>query len=555
MENIGYDRAEMMNKSLYEQALYVSLTDEEREQLEKSREKATKSQNIFDAVNNMSQNWGGGTSDFTYNGMGQFSRRGLSWQIQKQDSIMRDIPYFEKASSWKATMALRNGIDLNSKEDTTDDLLEIQNDLITQFSELHSGIRLGDFYGGSGLIMYVKGVETFADYAKPLNVNKIKKGEFLGLKPLSRLYQIHPDLSSDLVVKVGEEYGIYDANEIGQPLYYMVNLSGDSEAKQKYFKVHRSRLLIYNSMELSWVEKRIEMYFGPSLLERSYSDFARYESMLSQINKLAQRSNIPILNVQNLPQASLNGQRFAEFVTARIKGINFSASSGNMIVLGDIEKEQFKFESANFAELTEILKHYRQNLSASLEAPTGVLFNDNSEDDLEKYLTKIREIQERVLRKWFRKLIPLLYKSRFGKQLKDFTFKFKSLENPTEKEKADKLKTVVETLDILYNSNVIDVDSYQRMFKASQDNVTDIPNEMSKEYLEFVKQESQNGKPLNKMRMDIELATVLNHNQGDGESSGQSNKVESALKGTQEGGNQKKTKKPTVKVPIVNKKE
>lgn len=93
------------------------------------------------------------------------------------------------------------------------------------------------------------------------------------------------------------------------------------------------------------------------------------------------------------------------------------------------------------------------------------------------------------------------------------------------------------------------------MFKASQDNVTDIPNEMSKEYLEFVKQESQNGKPLNKMRMDIELATVLNHNQGDGESSGQSNKVESALKGTQEGGNQKKTKKPTVKVPIVNKKE
>lgn len=555
MENIGYDRAEMMNKSLYEQALYVSLTDEEREQLEKSREKATKSQNIFDAVNNMSQNWGGGTSDFTYNGMGQFSRRGLSWQIQKQDSIMRDIPYFEKASSWKATMALRNGIDLNSKEDTTDDLLEIQNDLITQFSELHSGIRLGDFYGGSGLIMYVKGVETFDDYAKPLNVNKIKKGEFLGLKPLSRLYQIHPDLSSDLVVKVGEEHGIYDANEIGQPLYYMVNLSGDSEAKQKYFKVHRSRLLIYNSMELSWVEKRIEMYFGPSLLERSYSDFARYESMLSQINKLAQRSNIPILNVQNLPQASLNGQRFAEFVTARIKGINFSASSGNMIVLGDAEKEQFKFESANFSELTDILKHYRENLSASLEAPTGVLFNDNSEDDLEKYLTKIREIQERVLRKWFRKLIPLLYKSRFGKQLKDFTFKFKSLENPTEKEKADKLKTVVETLDILYNSNVIDVDSYQRMFKASQDNVTDIPNEISKEYLEFVKQESQNGKPLNKMRMDIELATVLNHNQGDGESSGQSNKVESALKGTQEGGNQKKTKKPTVKVPIVNKKE
>lgn len=552
MENIGFDRAELANKTLYEQGLYVSLTDEEREQLEKDKEHAISSKNIFDAVNNVPQNWGSGTNDLTYNGLGQVSRRGLSWQIPKQDSIMRDIPYFEKASSWKATMALRNGVDLNTKDDTTDDLLDIQNDISSLFSELHATIKLGDFYGGSGALLYVKGTNEKNDYATPLNINKIKKGEFLGIKPLTRLYQIHPDLSSGLVTKIGDDVGIYDASEIGQPLYYMVNISGDREANQKYFRVHRSRLLIYSSMELSWVEKRIEMYFGPSLLERSYSDFARYESMLAQINKLAQRSNIPILNVQNLPQASLNGQRFAEFVTARIKGINFSASSGNMILLGDKEKEQFKFESATFSEITNILKHYRENLSASLEAPTGVLFNDNSEDDIEKYLTKVREIQERVVRKWFRKLIPILYKNRFGKQLKDFTFKFKSLEVPTEKEKADKLKAVVETLDILYNSNVIDVSSYQRMLMASQDNVSDIPNEITKEYIDYITKESENGNPVNKIRLDVELATALNHAMGQ---DGQYNQSQSAQEGESKGGDPKKTKKPTVKVPIVKKKE
>ena len=107
----------------------------------------------------------------------------------------------------------------------------------------------------------------------------MSKGSFKGIKPLSRLYQIQPDLSSNLVTKVGEEYGIYSADEIGQPLYFLVNLS-DMEAKSKYFKVHRSRLLLYSSIELTWVEKRIEMFFGPTLLERAYSDFARYESML-----------------------------------------------------------------------------------------------------------------------------------------------------------------------------------------------------------------------------------------------------------------------------------
>lgn len=543
----NYDRAELVSQAL----AYAFLSDEEREQAEQNKAKAIKSQSFFDAVNNPYQALGSGTMDLSFNGLGLKQNRTISWQVNKLDSIMRDVPYFDKASSWKATRALLNGIDLNSIDKKTEELSIVKRDINSLFGPLHSVIKWGDYYGGSAGLIVCDDTQSEQDYMKPLIISKMSKGSFKGVKPLSRLYQIQPDLSSFLVTKVGEEYGIYSADEIGQPLYYMVNLSGEMEAKSHYFKVHRSRLLLYSSVELTWVEKRIEMYFGPSLLERAYSDFARYESMLAQVNKLAQRSNIPVLNIQNLPQASLNGQRFAEFVTARIKGINFGASSGNMIVLGDKDKEVFDYKTASFQQIPEILTHYQRNLAGTLEAPTSELFNVESEDDANRHLPKVKEIQERVIRVWYNKLIPLIYKNRFNKNIKDYGFKFKSLEMTTDKEKAEMLKMVVEMLNTLYQDNVADVESIHHMLIASQDNVSDMFNEITEKYREHVKNKAQDGEPLNKMAVDIELATALNHLQGQGEDgTNLSHKVESAQEGKKTGGDPKATKKPTIKIPI-----
>lgn len=534
---------------------YTFLSEEEQQDIEKNKEKAIKSNNFLDAVSNPLQALGSGTYDLTFNGLGLNQRRSLSWQMTKQDTLMRSVPYFDKASSWKATRALANGVDINCREDSTEDLTKVQSDLHSNFPSLHSIIRWGDFLGGAGGLIVIEGVDTEDEYMQPLIIGDIKKGQFLGIKPLSRLYQIQPDLSSGLVVKIGEKYGIYDASEIGEPLYYRVNLSGNTESESQYFKVHRSRILLYRSIDLTWVENRMEMYFGPSLLERSYSDFARYESFIAQINKLAQRSNIPVLNVTGLPQVSLTSERFAEFVTNRIKGVNFSVSSGNLVLLGKPEDETFDYKTATFTELPELLKYFRQNLCGSLSAPAGVLFNDTEQDDETKYLTFVKEINERVVRKWFRVLIPLSYRNRYGKNLKDFSFNFKSLEMPTEKEKIEKLKLGSEMLSILWNDNVIDAESYIRMLQAMPNNVSDVFNEITDKYTDYMGNKDE-GQPFNKMYVDIQLATALNHLQGqDGGGNNLSNKVESAQGGKQKGGDPKETKKPTVKVPINNKKE
>ena len=289
-----------------------------------------------------------------------------------------------------------------------------------------------------------------------------------------------------------------------------------------------------------------------------YTDFARYESLVAQINKLAQRSNVPILNLKGLPQASLNNPNFVNRVMQKIKTINYTASAGNMILLGDKDKEQFKFETAQFGELKEILKHERQNLAAALEAPTSITFNEPDDNDEKVYLTKIKEIQEGKIRNWFSRLIPILSKHIFGKMIKDFSFTFKSLEFVSEEDKANRLKTVGEILHQLYEDEVIDILSYQSMLKVAMENISDIPHEITKEYISYVeKQTKENAdNPMTKKRRDIELAIALNHANKDnaGNGGGASNPVESAIKGKELGGNQEK-KKPAPKVPIVKKKE
>ena len=339
-------------------------------------------------------------------------------------------------------------------------------------------------------------------------------------------------------------------------MYYRINLSGDTEAKYKWFIVHRSRVLWYASIELTWIEKRIELYGGPSLLERCYTDFARYESLIAQINKLAQRSNVPILNLKGLPQASLNNQNYVNRVMQKIKSINYTASAGNMILLGDKDREEFKFETANFSDLKDILKHERQNLAAAIEAPTSVLFNEPDDNDDHVYLTKIKEIQEGKIRNWFSILIPILSKNIFGKMIKDFNFKFKSLEFVSEKDKAERLKVVGEILHQLYEDEIVDVESYQAMLKVAMDNISDIPHEITENYIKYVERQTKENadNPMTKKRRDIEVAIALNHINKDNASNGggTSNPLEAAEKGKELGGNQEK-KKPSTKVPIKSK--
>ena len=209
--------------------------------------------------------------------------RGLSWNIALLDNFARTKSYIMNAAVWKATRALSNGIDLNIKgeNDDVNKGIEVQKVLSGPLKRsLIDWGTLGELHGGSGGLIVVNGKMDKKTLRTPLTPDEIQKGDKVGIKPLTRLYQVQPIIEKGMLDEIGRHKGIYDFTELGKPEYYRVNLSGalysSNNGKVTFDNfndsnliVHRSRLIIYNSSELSWIEQRVEQFFGLSLAERA----------------------------------------------------------------------------------------------------------------------------------------------------------------------------------------------------------------------------------------------------------------------------------------------
>jgi len=218
------------------------------------------------------------------------NRRGITWNIPRLDLIWRSSPYVKRSVDWLSSKLLINGIDINSpdRDIESEELSSTQQFFKKLYRPMQKMAEWGFVYGGAGAMIVIKGRQSESDLKKPLDVRTVKKGEFIGLKPLARWYQIEPALDKGLISEISEENGIYDADLIGQPEYYRVNFSGglsgfsgnNSKSIQdngfkmqgQQYLVHRSWLLIFNPYSLSHIESQIERYWSSSIIETASVD-------------------------------------------------------------------------------------------------------------------------------------------------------------------------------------------------------------------------------------------------------------------------------------------
>ncbi len=500
---------------------------------------------------------------FTYNE----STRGLSWQIPKLDEWTRNRDYLINASTWRANNIVKRGIDLNLHDKvkvTTRVAEEIQNILVEDlYNPLFSLFYLGYFHGGSGALIIINGQTDKEEMLKPLNPKTVKKGDFLGLKPLTRLYNIQPcyetqyingEKQSVFINEIGESVGIYDATEFGKPQFYRVSLNadlyGDGDLTKRQINkatsyiVHRSHLLIYNSSPLSHIEERIEQFFGTSIGEKAYQPIIRYENLIDQISMLMERANVPVLKSPSLTKASMQGGQFQQDAAERIDGTEMSIAYGNMVVL--MEDEEFDFKMGQFQHIPELLTEYKKNLSSALGCPSSRLFNEYEANDEKAFDYLVEADCERHLRSMYRQLIPIISRSSFEENIEEFSFTFKSLETQTEKEKAEVLKLAIEIISIAWKDEVINESSYHKMLLSATHNISDMLSELDEAYTKHIVDKEQKEEFITYSTKRIELAIALNRQQA-------YNEVGSAEGGKREGGSPKRTKKPKIDLPITEK--
>lgn len=475
--------------------------------------------------------------------------RWITFNIPAIDALSRSNPFVKKSVNYLSSKPLINGIDINSQKSelTTEDETEVLEYLKTLYISQKEVLTKGHTYGGSAGLLWFSDQTDKEDLKKPLIISKIKKGSFLGIKPLARWFQVEPALDKELIKDVGADTGFSDARMIGMPMYYNVNLSGGmiGDPTRSQLLVHASRLLPFNAELPSFIETQIERFWGPSIVELAWSELSKDSRLWSAITKSAEKNNMSVLKIDGLALASQVNTNVKNRFEARMELMK-NGSSRNVIPIDS--KDALEFISGSLQGSNEVLALSNSRLAGAFNVPVSVLFpNDKGDSEDKSYiqsLSALQDIQERVLRPWYNTLLPVIIKSLIGKTVKNIMFSFNPIETQTLKERADMAKTNTETIKELYGIGVIDKSSGIQMADVIGKDPKYLAQNISEEYKKQIMEKAKNGEFETANSDKMELAAQLNQMQAENGKGTSGVPSPASDKGKDTGGDPTKSDKP-----------
>jgi hypothetical protein len=300
------------------------------------------------------------------------------------------------------------------------------NDFII-WSALCSTIKWSRLYGGAIAVILIDG----AKYDEPLNLNAIGKGTFKGLLVLDR-WMCEPSLG-ELVDDLNKDFG--------KPKYYKIHTSVGN-AKLPRIRVHYSRILRFDGIELPFYQRLYENHWGLSVVERLYDRLLAYDSATLGAAQLLSKASLRTIGVKNLRAAlALGGKEEA----AVIKQFNYirQMQSNEGITLLDSE-DTFDIKRSSFDGISDLLVQFGQQISGATGIPLVRLFGQSpsgfngGETDLRNYYDGIKRLQGNVLKDPLLKVLEVMSASILEQRLpEDFEIEFNSLWQMSDKEKAE----------------------------------------------------------------------------------------------------------------------
>lgn len=325
------------------------------------------------------------------------------------------------------------------------------------WSALGDTVRWSRLYGGAIAVMMVSGQNLGTE----LRLSTVGKGSFMGLVTLDR-WMLTPSLD-DLVGVPGPFFGT--------PRFYLV-AAGSVLAGQR---IHYSRIVRMDGVELPYWERQAEMGWGMSVLERIYDRILAFDSTTTGVAQLVYRAHLRVLSVKDLRQAIAASGPAIAGVIKNIEMIRALQTTEGMTVIDSEDK--FEALTYSFAGLSDVMLQFAQQLSGALKIPMVRLFgqtptglNTNGESDLRTYYDGINQDQESDLRDPVTRILQVAHRSEFGADpADDFDFDFEPLWQLTDEQKATVSNTVATTVVAVAEAGIIDRATAMRELKQSSE--------------------------------------------------------------------------------------
>lgn len=320
----------------------------------------------------------------------------------------------------------RAGITVSSDLDPDDQqMLDQTMERLQIWDALCDTVKWGRLYGGALAVMLIDGqrMET------PLNVDSVGEGQFKGLLVLDR-WLVQPSLEN-LVTELGPD--------LGKPKFY--DVVADSMALKRQ-KIHYSRVLRIDGVDLPYWQRIAENLWGQSVIERLFDRLLAFDSATQGAAQLVYKAHLRTLKVKDLRQIIGLGGPAMEGLVKQIEMIRRYQSNEGLTLLD--AADEFQVDQYTFAGLDDVLLQMAQQLSGAAEIPLTRLFgqspaglNSTGDGEMKQYHESVNTKQERRLRMPLTRLLEVMARSVLGHGLpKGWSFTFNSLQRMSDTDKA-----------------------------------------------------------------------------------------------------------------------
>jgi len=335
-----------------------------------------------------------------------------------------------------SSRATRNGWTLTLEgKGGQDKVAEVDNwvkrsGLVAQIKECSILSRL---YGGAvGVLLADDG----QDASKPLDLKRIKT--FTGIKPLDR-WQLYPTIDGNAL------YDYREAEHFNILTYQALAMKeGDTAGGTKFFKIHRSRLLLFWGDYVPYAIRQDNEGWGYSALQPVYDPWRRFEAGLNGLGMSLQDFNLFIRKMSGVANKVARGKKDEVLARLRLDSLVQSVMGGLLLDEG----EEASFISRTYAGVSDVIAEFASNICGATQIPHTLLFGESpsglgatGRSEERDFASVCEEYQDDHLAEPLRYLMTVVMAAKDGptkgKPLQDWDIKF----NPTfvlnESEQAD----------------------------------------------------------------------------------------------------------------------
>jgi hypothetical protein len=353
----------------------------------------------------------------------------------KSSALIRravDLPAEDAAREWREWQAEADQITAIEAEETR---LGLQ-------GKVMEAMRLARLFGGSALLIG----NGDLDPALPLDPSAIRAGGLRYVTVLNTLDLAAGEIEQD---PTRESYG--------KPKYWTMRGG---------MRIHPSRLAVFSGMQpLSAYGLDQHPGWGDSVLLGMLQTMTRVDEGANNVSALVYEAKVDVFKIPGLMQNLAS--RGNDYSNEIIKRLTLAATgkgiSGALVM--DAE-EQYEQKSASFSSLPDVMDRFAQLASSAAGIPMTLLFgmspgglNASGDADIRGYYDRVKVIQTLHMTPAMRVLDECLVRSALGDYPDGIHYNWRSLWQPTAKDRAEVGDRMMQALERLNNMGVVPMEA------------------------------------------------------------------------------------------------